>query len=213
MARAKDETPTLLRTLQIEMLEMARKLADLASVPGKTGEHDNRLRTLEGEIKFLRSRIDSLTSVGGPGLSATSALSGQEAALPPASSASGPEGPSMALGIQLLKKGQYASARTIFDGLQNREPTDARVWYFGALAVGLVSGDWDDQATELALKGLERERSGTPPTDQIDATLAKLGPFKGEGWLNSLRRRFVSVNKTPQPGSVSGGGRHRASSQ
>ena len=50
---------------------------------------------------------------------------------------------------------------------------------WAALAVGLVSGDWDDEARELAQKGVERERAGMPPTSEIDASLATRTPIKG----------------------------------
>ena len=84
-----------------------------------------------------------------------------------------------------------------FEKLQHIEPSDARVWYLGALAVGLVSGDWDDQANDLAEQGLTRERAGSPPSAQIDATLASLSPITGESWLNSLRRRALGTTRTP----------------
>jgi predicted Zn-dependent protease len=119
--------------------------------------------------------------------------------LPPATTATGrmedpgPDNPTMDLGIHLLERGQYASAREVFLRLQVAQPNDARVWYLSALAEGLTGGDWDGAAKRLAEKGLECERAGHPSTARIDAALATRTPIKGEDWIASLRRRVLSV--------------------
>jgi Tetratricopeptide repeat len=91
--------------------------------------------------------------------------------------------PTLDLGIGLLERGQYASARELFLRLQVARPDDARVWYFSAIAEGLTSGDWDGEAQRLAKKGLECERAGHPSTARIDAALATRTPIKGEDWI------------------------------
>ena len=70
------------------------------------------------------------------------------------------------------------------------------MWYFGALAAGLTSGDWNGEAKQFVEKGIERERAGTPPTAQIDAALTTRTPIEGEPWLNSLRRQALNANRT-----------------
>jgi hypothetical protein len=197
MSRLKDEMPTLIQSLQIEMGDLAHKLADLAPLPAKVRDHENRLATLTQELHRLRSLIDSVTSCDGHRLATSLVAAGSEGARAGASGPALTESPEINLGIHLLEQGQYPSARTLFERLQRLQPGDARVWYFGALAVGLASGDWNDQARELAEKGLERERAGTPPTAQIDRALDTPTPLKGEPWLNALRQRSLSANRTP----------------
>jgi hypothetical protein len=63
--------------------------------------------------------------------------------------------------------------------------------------VGLASGDWEDETRDLVEKGLNRERAGTLPAAQIDAAVATDTPIEGEPWLNSLRQRSLSLNRTP----------------
>ena len=158
----------------------------------RTRDHDNRLAAWHAELSSLRTRVDVLAT-GRPvaGTAATASLSNAAARL---DVANGP--PTIDLGIRMLEQGQYESARTLFERLQTLEPDDARVWYFGAIAVGLVSGDWEDRAKELAEKGLDRECAGTPPGPVIDAALATRVPLLGEPWLDALRRRELNRHRT-----------------
>ena len=193
MSRPKDETPPVLRTMQIKMGELAREMDEVASLPAQVRHLDNRIETLQEEFKTLRARIEAMQggSIGGrmsPGMT-----------LPPANAAAGrlddpgPDNPTLDLGIHLLERGQYASAREVFLRLQVAQPDDARVWYFSALAEGLTSGDWDGEAKRLVEKGLECERAGHPSTARIDAALATRTPIKGEDWIASLRRRVLNA--------------------
>ncbi len=100
----------------------------------------------------------------------------------------------MDLGISLLERGQYATAREVFLRLQAAQANDARVWYLSALAEGLTSGDWKGEARKLAERGLECERAGHPSTAQVDAALATRTPIKGQDWIASLRSRILSVS-------------------
>ena len=90
-----------------------------------------------------------------------------------------------------MERGQFASAREIFQRLQVAQPGDARVWYLSALAEALTSGDWNAEAKKLAEKGLECERKGTPPTAEIDAALATRASLKWEDQIASLRNRVL----------------------
>jgi hypothetical protein len=195
MTRPRDDTPPVLRTMQIKMGELVREMDGVASLPAQVRHFENRLETLQEDLKALRARIKAMQdgSVGGrktPGVT-----------LPPVSATSGrmegtgpPDDPTLDLGIGLLERGQYASAREVFLRLQVAQPEDARVWYFSALAEGLTSGDWNGEAKRLADKGLECERAGRPSTARIDAALATRTPIKGEDWIASLRRRVLSAS-------------------
>lgn len=194
LSRPKDETPPVLHTMQIKIGELAKVMDDVASLPAKVRHYDNRLETMQEEIKTLRSRIESDTGTRGQGSKTTSQpTAGSASALPATESQD--ENPSMKLGITLLERGQYASAREVFLRLELAEPRDARVWYLGALATGLASNKWDGEAKQFAEKGIECERGGSPPTAQIDALLATRSPIKGVLWLNSLRRKGLEPDR------------------
>ncbi len=196
MTRPKDETPPVLHTMQIKMAELARVMDEVASLPAKVRYCDNRLETMQEEIKTLRSRIESLTGGRVEGLNANLALPRPSSAAAPPATDNQAESPTMELGITLLERGQYASAREVFLRLERAQPRDALVWYFGALAAGLTSGDWNGEAKQFVEKGIERERAGTPPTAQIDAVRVTRTPIEGEPWLNSLRRQALNANRT-----------------
>jgi hypothetical protein len=194
MSRPKDETPPVLRTMQIKMGELARELDEVATLPARVRHLDNRLATFQEDLKILRARMDAMRGaspssegVGSLGMNLSSRLGALSNPGDPGSNQS----PTMELGIVLLERGQFASAREIFQRLQVAQPGDARVWYLSALAEALTSGDWNGEAKKLAEKGLECERNGTPSTDQIDAALATRAPLKWEDQIASLRRRVL----------------------
>jgi hypothetical protein len=195
MTRPRDETPPVLHTLQIKIGELAREMDEVAALPARFRHLENRIETVQEDLKILRARVEAqqggVSAGGPPGLTlprGTGAL-----AAPEGGNTSG-EDPTMELGISLLERGQYASAREVFQRLQLAQPKDARVWYLSAMAEGLTSGNWDGTAKKLAEKGLERERAGTPPAARIDAALATRTPIRGEDWIASLRRRVLSAH-------------------
>ena len=196
LSRPKDETPPVLHTMQIKMGELARLMDDVASLPAQVRHYDNRLESMGEEIKALRSRVESLKGARGAGSNPTTLSPQASASASPATDELA-DNPSMKLGVTLLERGEYASAREIFLRLELTEPRNALVWYLGSLATGLNSGKWDGEAMQFAEKGIERERAGTPSTAQIDAILATRSPIKGVPWLNALRRK--SLTPTPEP--------------
>lgn len=203
MTRPKDQTPPVLRTMQIKMGELAREMDEVSSLPARLRHDENRLETLQEDIRAIRVRLESM-----PGAAATAtARMAPGLSIPPGSTASGPSGdardpsnPTMDLGISLLERGQFASAREVFLRLQVAQPDDARVWYLSALAEGLTKDDWTGEARRLADRGLECERAGHPDTARIDAALATTTPIKGQDWVASLRRRVLGT------GNVAGAG-------
>ena len=115
MTRPKDETPPVLHTMQIKMAELARVMDEAASHPAKVRYYENRLETMQEEIKTLRRPIESLTGgrVEGFNLVPWRRRPQKDAAAPPATDNQA-ESPTMELGITLLERGQYASAREVF---------------------------------------------------------------------------------------------------
>ena len=93
----------------------------------------------------------------------------------------------MKLGIELFQQGKYAKAREVFRRLQLDQPHDARVWYYSALANGLVTHVWDGKTERLFDKGRERELAGDPPSEQIDAAFAGLNQAEAKQQLERYR--------------------------
>ena len=100
----------------------------------------------------------------------------------------------MDLGAELFENGRYAQARDVFRRLQKERPHDARVWYYSALANGLVTHVWDGETQRLFEKGAERERAGTPARERISAAFEKLNSSKAKEELSHYRQ---GVAKAP----------------
>ncbi len=93
--------------------------------------------------------------------------------------------------VSFFKKGKYIQAEEIFKDLRVSKSGDARVWYFSALAHGLVTNTWDGETLQFVMNGAERESKGSPSTKEIDETFAFLTPQQGKDWLNAYRARLV----------------------
>ncbi len=67
VTRPSDETPPVLRMMQIKMSELAHEMAEVAVLPAAYRRYDNRLETLKEELKTLRARIEPAhaDSIGG----------------------------------------------------------------------------------------------------------------------------------------------------
>jgi hypothetical protein len=90
---------------------------------------------------------------------------------------------------ELFRANKFADARAALAKLRQSNPEDARVWYYSALANGFATGKWDGETEQLVLKGVERERIGTPDAAQIDAAFSGLAGTAGKSWLAAYRRR------------------------
>ncbi len=196
IVRPNDETPPIIKSLQMEIGEIFHELDKLATVGEKVLQHGSRLEILQREIQVLRSRLDSSTPSISKGLVEKSEAINPSEPLPVVNQQSSAQTDTLEQGLRLLEQGQYDSARREFQRLEATLAGDARVWYFAALAVGLASGDWNDEAKDLAERGIECERAGTPSSGVVDSTLATRGPAEGKAWLNALRRRSLSASRT-----------------
>ena len=185
IVRPNDETPPIIKSLQMEIGEIFHELDKLATVGEKVLQHGSRLEILQREIQVLRSRLDSSTPSISKGLVEKSEAINPSEPLPVVNQQSSRRLTRSRQGLRLLEEGQYDSARREFQRLEATLAGDARVWYFAALAVGLASGDWNDEAKDLAERGIECERAGTPSSGVVDSTLATRGPAEGKAWLNA----------------------------
>ena len=69
-------------------------------------------------------------------------------------------------------------------------PLDARVWYYSALANGLITRVWEGKTERLFDKGVERERAGDPTSEEIDAAFDNLKQSEAKQRLEHFRRRL-----------------------
>ena len=77
----------------------------------------------------------------------------------------------------------------VFFTLVQQYPDDARLWYFAALAHGLVSGDWTGESAGMVRRGLACEQKGSPKRSDIDAQFSTLTKEQGKDWLEDWRKR------------------------
>ena len=90
----------------------------------------------------------------------------------------------------LFQSGKYKDAQAIFAKLAAENPTDARVFYYAALANGSANNVWNGETETLVNKGIELEKAGTPKVAEIDAAFADLLP-QLKTWLGAYRKRVA----------------------
>ncbi len=59
VTRPTDATPPALRKMQVKMSALTHAMAEVAALPAAYRQYDNRLETLDEELKTLRERIDA----------------------------------------------------------------------------------------------------------------------------------------------------------
>ncbi|OYV79738.1 MAG: hypothetical protein B7Z73_19160, partial [Planctomycetia bacterium 21-64-5] len=186
ITQPQQQTSPLLHTLQAQMTDLERAIDEVASLPSKLRQLDQRFSNLKADFKTLKDQVSredvpAATEVA-PAEGGFSAP-GRSADADPANEAT------LKLAIALFREGHYAQAREVFHRLQHDRPNDARVWYYAALANGLASGKWDGEAKRLVDRGIERERAGTPLPSVINDSLAGLTREMGQDWLAEQRRQ------------------------
>lgn len=210
LEKPEHETPPAVHTLQTKVGELTAELDQVARLPSRFRSLEKRLSSIEQRIKTLPDEADMTSELKGnrqaaPGLS--SAVRPAAGDQPPGASQdderdsdsearaeageieAGDDGDAtMDLGIELFRQGRYAQAREVFRRLQAERPHDARVWYYSALANGLITHAWDGRTQRLFEQGVQRERAQTPPGEQIDAAFQDLQPEEAKTRLGKYRR-------------------------
>jgi archaellum component FlaC len=192
---AKSEPAPDLKPLETKVDGLAKTVAGLAPIGEKLDKLDERvgrldegLKTVQAEVSDLKDKVkkvvDDVAKAGAAGPKpAVAAAEGGEAT--PA--AASPDA-AISQGADLFKAGKYQEAATAFKKLQESNPKDARVYYYGALANGLTTNNWLGETERLVLKGVELEKAGTPATATIDSSFAGINP-QLKPWLNNYRQR------------------------
>ena len=150
--------------------ELARKLDD---ANGRIAAYDRDLESLRLEVKALRasSRVDAV-----------------------ATETSKPAEPSNDLDAarSLFRAKRYAEAAEAFRLLTASRPDDARPWYFAGLSTGLATRQWRGEAQQMALRGVEREKAGTPAVAEVNDAFSDLTPETGRDWLAFFRKQAAT---------------------
>jgi hypothetical protein len=95
-------------------------------------------------------------------------------------------------GVSLYAQGSYADANACFRSCRSFDPSDPLPWYFGALAHGFATDDWQVESVRLAQEGVKRE-SGKPEfTAKVKAALSSLTAAKGGDWLAFYRKGIAA---------------------
>jgi TolA-binding protein len=151
LSRPRDTTPPDLRTLQIKVDELATAIDEVANLPSRFRRLENRLEDLRQGVKTLRSRLAMEEDAERKPMSLPSETSSSASPPLPSTETNVPDA-ALETGISLFQQRQYAMAYDIFHKLQLTEPSDARVWYFAALARGYITGKWEGEVRRWAEK-------------------------------------------------------------
>ena len=152
-----------------------------AEVAGKLAEAGKADAALKAEIDALKAEVAGLKDA----MKAAKPIAAAPAD-EPAKPAPGVDAAAMTAAVDLFKGGKYADALAAFKKLP---ADDARVLYFTALASGFTSNNWKGDAEAAVLKGIEREKAGSPAKADIDAALGTLTKTQGKEWLDAYRAR------------------------
>jgi hypothetical protein len=166
-----------------QLAEASKRLAsvpaDLSTLGKRFGELDSRLDSLRTEVGDLPRKIK------------------EAVAPPPETAAAKPEKPpakaadeARSRGAALFKEGKFLEARDLLLKQTEESPDDARLWYYAALANGFGTSDWRGETVRLVMRGMDRERAGTPSRAEIDASFSDLNQPQGKEWLRSWRERI-----------------------
>ena len=189
-AQAKS-TPPVPTAAEVKALVDKEVTQSLTPLDGRVKELDgsaaklaDTLRGLRAEVAGLRGKLETLDRT-------TRALASRATPAPETGrrEEKPTREPNLAQGIELFQKGKYKDALSVFNKLELSTPDDARVWYFAALSLGLLTSEWGGGTAELVLRGIERERAGTPDSAAIDFAFKDLTVTTGKAWLEEYRKR------------------------
>ncbi|HWE37866.1 MAG TPA: hypothetical protein VG406_14955 [Isosphaeraceae bacterium] len=160
-----------LKPIESKLDELAKADAAVADLPKQVGALDEKVAALTKDLDSTKTDLAKVRD---------------QAAKPAAAAAASPLVPDaeMAPAVELFKQKKYQDASTAFTKLAEAYPDDARAWYYATLAKGLATKDWD---VNLVMKGVAREKAGTPDKAAIDSAFADLDKTTGKDWLAYYR--------------------------
>jgi TolA-binding protein len=192
-----NDTARDIGALQVKIKEVSHSIEEIGNIPKRMQpleERVNRLQLVADELNLQLAGRKTIRAVAEiPAGDDKRKVVTTAGSAPTQAAPSSPNTPdaTMTAAISFFKKGQYIQANHIFDGLQVSKAGDARVWYYSALANGLVTGKWDGETKRFVTSGAERESAGSPPTAEIDAAFSTLTVEQGKDWLAAYRAQLV----------------------
>ena len=167
--------------------ELARKLED---ANGRIASYDRDIEALRAEVKALRASNRGDEGVATLDRKIAALRSEVDALRKPAAKAEAPN--ELDAARSLFRAKRYAEAADAFRSLTESSPDDARAWYFAGISKGLATRQWRGEPEQMALKGAEREKAGTPAVADVNEAFADLTPETGRDWLAFFRKRAAN---------------------
>jgi hypothetical protein len=164
-------------------------------LPTKIDEHGRKITTMMADIDGVRKQVSSLqTDLGTRGVKVDQSSLKSDDRVAETSHETpreieAPRSGSLKPGVDLFRQKKYDQASEYFSGLTKADPSDARVWYFAALARGLATREWTGQTEQLVSQGVDREKAGKPEKKEIDSAFSDLKPETGKDWLAFYRQK------------------------
>lgn len=179
-----------LEPLNAKVVALSKAVDSVAPLSKKVDTLDERLGGLDQSLKSLQDGTSSLkdqvvalqSDLKKP--SAAAETTTRDSAKPVNVNV---EGQSFAQAVELFKAGKYKEASEILKTTEDNDPKDARVWYYAAMSTGMSTNQWRGDTEKMVLKGVEREKAGTPKGSEIDAEFTKLPPSL-KTWLDAYRK-------------------------
>jgi hypothetical protein len=167
-----------LKPIESRLDELTKADAAVADLPKQVGSLDEKVAALAKEVDTTKADLAKLREQ--PSRPAEARAADADA---------GPIVPDLGTtkAVEAFKRKDYKAASTSFAKLAESHPDDARVWYYAALANGLLTSEWRGQTEELVKKGVAREKAGTPDKAAIDSAFAGLDKATGKDWLSYYR--------------------------
>jgi hypothetical protein len=177
--------PPDLAPLRMRIDELVKESQKLSPLPATFESLRQRVDALNKGLNALRTDVAAAPKQVDASLNAL-----KDAMVPrPAPDQVSPADIARDLGAALFREGKYPAAREVFLALVQKDPNDARLCYFAALANGLTSGDWTGETERMMRQGLACEQRGKPKGSDIDAQFSTLTKEQGKDWLDEWRKR------------------------
>jgi hypothetical protein len=184
-AMPKAEPAADLKPIHDKVDALAKTVATVAEAPKKvTDEVAGKLSEAEKADATMKSEIDALKAEVAGLKEAMKAKPVTPAADTP-KPAAGVDAAAMTAALDLFKANKIPDALAAFKKLP---ADDARVLYYTALATGLSTNNWKGDTEATVMKGVDREKAGTPAKADIDAAMAGLTKEQ-KAWLDAYRAK------------------------
>jgi len=173
-----------LKAVQEKLGELSKTVAAVAPLPEVVAKLDGRLNASDEAIKAAHAQLAKVQQTALKAEAGTETTKTETTAPAPAPA---PAVPTLEQGAEMFKAARYGDALAAFNKIEAAGSTDARVYYYSALARGVSANEWTGPTVTAVKRGVELEKAGTPAAAEIDATFADLPP-RIKPWLDGYRK-------------------------